>query len=99
MKFSSQEIGAEHWYQRERHDRCAKHGESLCEGERVKQFSFLTSQREDGNECQNDDCHGEEDRSADQFCRVFDRFEYPLSIFWIDLSLFQKAKGILSNHN
>src|ERR1022692_5213633 len=64
MELSPDKERAENGYQSHRHERGCDHGESLGEGKRMKHFAFHASEREYGDERQDDNDHGEKDWPA-----------------------------------
>src|SRR5262249_52454119 len=77
----------------------ANHCESLSEGERKKQFSFLSCESEDRNEGENNDRHRKENRPADELGGVEYRFPHLAPVLWIDFALFEKTESILRHHD
>ena len=60
---------AQRRHERDGQHRRASHRKCFGERERVKQFSFLSGQREHRHEREDDDDHREENRASDLLCR------------------------------
>ena len=83
------------------------HGEGFGEGQWVEEFAFLTREREDRHEGQNDDDHGEEDRATHLERRIagdLQRLRQGESIsescpLLVCLGLLGVSEDILGHHN
>ena len=100
MQLAANEERAEHRHQRDGEDRGADHGEGLGEGERMEHLAFHAGEREDGNEGQNDDDHGEGDGPAHKPGGVQRDFPDVLAIVAVFLLvLLGLADDVFCHHN
>ena len=86
-------------HERHRDDGRREHRKGLGERERVKQLPFLTGQREDGDEREQDDRHRKEHGSADEPRRFEHRVPDTLPVARIDGALFHEPEGVLGDDN
>ncbi|MCG3777746.1 MAG: hypothetical protein JW388_0440 [Nitrospira sp.] len=73
MERAAHKQGAQHGHHRDRQQRGSDHRKCFCEGERMKQFPFLSREREHRHESEDDDRHRKENGAAHLFRSRADR--------------------------
>ena len=99
VEFATEQQRAKHRNERDGNDRCREHGKRLGERERVKQLAFLTRQRKDRNEGEQDDRHREEHGPSHQSCGVANSLPDAVAIAGVDTALLNESERVLRDHD
>src|SRR5688500_6432759 len=97
VKFAAEKKGAERRNQGHGDYRRGGHSERLGKSQRLIQLPFLTSQSKHRNESENDYCHREQNGPPNQRRSLQYGLPHTMSVFWINIFLLKKAKGIFCN--